>query len=91
VAVRDVAQRFEEARRLEILEGVTFSGGEPMQQAEALLNPGAFPPRSCGIPMARPTLEHTTGELTLFAGISAASRVPGCRRACADDVISAPE
>jgi anaerobic ribonucleoside-triphosphate reductase activating protein len=38
VAVRDVAQRFEEARRLEILEGVTFSGGEPMQQAEALLN-----------------------------------------------------
>ena len=38
VAVRDVAQWFEEARRLEILEGVTFSGGEPMQQAEALLN-----------------------------------------------------
>lgn len=36
--MRDVAQRFEEARRLEILEGVTFSGGEPMQQAEALLN-----------------------------------------------------
>ena len=33
VAVRDVAQRFEEARRLEMLEGVTFSGGEPMQQA----------------------------------------------------------
>jgi anaerobic ribonucleoside-triphosphate reductase activating protein len=38
VAVRDVAQRFEEARGLERLEGVTFSGGEPMQQAEALLN-----------------------------------------------------
>src|SRR5512132_130817 len=38
VAVRDVAQCFEEARRLEMLEGVTFSGGEPMQQAEALLN-----------------------------------------------------
>lgn len=38
VAVRDVAQRFEKARRLEMLEGVTFSGGEPMQQAEALLN-----------------------------------------------------
>ena len=38
VAVRDVAQRFEEARRLEMLEGVTFSGGEPMQQAEELLN-----------------------------------------------------
>ena len=38
MAVRDVAQRFEEARRVEMLEGVTFSGGEPMQQAEALLN-----------------------------------------------------
>lgn len=36
-AVRDVAQLFEEARGLERLEGVTFSGGEPMQQAEALL------------------------------------------------------
>ena len=32
-----VAQRFEEATQLESLEGVTFSGGEPMQQAEALL------------------------------------------------------
>ena len=38
LAVRDVAQLFEEARGLERLEGVTFSGGEPMQQAEALLN-----------------------------------------------------
>ena len=37
LAVRDVAQLFEEARGLERLEGVTFSGGEPMQQAEALL------------------------------------------------------
>jgi anaerobic ribonucleoside-triphosphate reductase activating protein len=37
VDVREVAQRFEEARRLEVLEGVTFSGGEPMQQAQALL------------------------------------------------------
>ena len=33
----EVAQRFEEASRLEPLQGVTFSGGEPMQQAEALL------------------------------------------------------
>jgi anaerobic ribonucleoside-triphosphate reductase activating protein len=33
----EVAQRFEEATRLESLEGVTFSGGEPMQQGEALL------------------------------------------------------
>jgi len=33
----EVAQRFEEARRLEPLEGATFSGGEPMQQAEGLL------------------------------------------------------
>lgn len=33
----EVAQRFEEATRLESLQGVTFSGGEPMQQAEALL------------------------------------------------------
>lgn len=33
----EVAQRFEEASRLERLQGVTFSGGEPMQQAEALL------------------------------------------------------
>jgi anaerobic ribonucleoside-triphosphate reductase activating protein len=32
----DVARRFEEARRLEPLEGATFSGGEPMQQAEGL-------------------------------------------------------
>ena len=39
LAVRDVAQLFEEARGLERLEGVTFSGGEPMQQAEALLEP----------------------------------------------------
>ena len=37
VPVLEVAQRFEEAVRLEPLEGVTFSGGEPMQQAEALL------------------------------------------------------
>ena len=37
VTMPEVAQRFEEARRLEPLEGVTFSGGEPMQQAEALL------------------------------------------------------
>lgn len=35
--VLEVAQRFEAATRLESLEGVTFSGGEPMQQAEALL------------------------------------------------------
>ena len=37
VTVLEVAQRFEEASRLEPLEGVAFSGGEPMQQAEALL------------------------------------------------------
>ena len=37
VPVADVAQRFEEASRLEPLEGATFSGGEPMQQAEGLL------------------------------------------------------
>ena len=37
MTVLEVAQRFEEATRLESLEGVTFSGGEPMQQAEALL------------------------------------------------------
>jgi anaerobic ribonucleoside-triphosphate reductase activating protein len=37
LTVLEVAQRFEEASRLEPLEGVTFSGGEPMQQAEALL------------------------------------------------------
>jgi anaerobic ribonucleoside-triphosphate reductase activating protein len=37
VTVPEVAQRFEEARRLEPLEGATLSGGEPMQQAEALL------------------------------------------------------
>ena len=37
VPVLEVAQRFEEAVRLEPLEGATFSGGEPMQQAEALL------------------------------------------------------
>ncbi len=35
--VTEVAQRFEEASRLESLQGVTFSGGEPMQQAQALL------------------------------------------------------
>jgi anaerobic ribonucleoside-triphosphate reductase activating protein len=37
VTVLEVAQRFEEASRLEPLEGVIFSGGEPMQQAEALV------------------------------------------------------
>ena len=37
VTALDVAHRFEEASRLEPLEGVTFSGGEPMQQAQALL------------------------------------------------------
>ena len=37
VTVLEVAQRFEEASRLERLQGVTFSGGEPMQQAEALV------------------------------------------------------
>ena len=37
LTVPEVTQRFEEATRLESLEGVTFSGGEPMQQAEALL------------------------------------------------------
>src|SRR5712691_11379981 len=37
VTVLGVAQRFEEASRLERLQGVTFSGGERMQQAEALL------------------------------------------------------
>ena len=37
VTVLEVARRFEEATQLEFLEGVTFSGGEPMQQAEALL------------------------------------------------------
>jgi anaerobic ribonucleoside-triphosphate reductase activating protein len=37
VTVLEVAQRFAEASRLEPLEGVAFSGGEPMQQAEALL------------------------------------------------------
>ena len=37
VTVPEVAQRFEEASRLEPLGGATFSGGEPMQQAEALL------------------------------------------------------
>ena len=37
VTVLEVAQRFEDASRLEPMEGVTFSGGEPMQQAEALL------------------------------------------------------
>jgi len=37
VTALDVVERFEEASRLERLQGVTFSGGEPMQQAEALL------------------------------------------------------
>ena len=37
VPVLEVVQRFEEASRFGSLEGVTFSGGEPMQQAEALL------------------------------------------------------
>src|ERR1035438_6909929 len=37
VPVLEVVQRFEEASRFERLEGATFSGGEPMQQAEALL------------------------------------------------------
>ncbi|MEZ5398695.1 MAG: 4Fe-4S single cluster domain-containing protein [Bryobacteraceae bacterium] len=37
LTVLEMAQRFEEATQLESLEGVTFSGGEPMQQAEALL------------------------------------------------------
>jgi anaerobic ribonucleoside-triphosphate reductase activating protein len=37
VTVLEMAQRLEEASRLEPSEGVTFSGGEPMQQAEALL------------------------------------------------------
>ncbi len=38
VTVLEVAQRFEEASRSERLQGVTFSGGEPMQQVEALLD-----------------------------------------------------
>lgn len=37
VPVHEVVQRFEEASRFGSLEGATFSGGEPMQQAEALL------------------------------------------------------
>ena len=37
VPVLEVVQRFEEASRFGSLEGATFSGGEPMQQAEALL------------------------------------------------------
>src|ERR1700687_713770 len=37
VPVLEVVQRFEEASQFESLEGATFSGGEPMQQAEALL------------------------------------------------------
>src|SRR5260370_211933 len=37
VPVLEVVQRFEEASEFESLEGATFSGGEPMQQAEALL------------------------------------------------------
>ncbi|MBY0502731.1 MAG: radical SAM protein [Bryobacteraceae bacterium] len=36
-ATVDMVERINEARRLECLDGVTFSGGEPMQQAEALL------------------------------------------------------
>ena len=35
--VLEVAQRFEEASEFESLKGAAFSGGEPMQQAEALL------------------------------------------------------
>jgi anaerobic ribonucleoside-triphosphate reductase activating protein len=38
VTVTEVAERFEEARRLEPLDGATFSGGEPMQQAEEMLD-----------------------------------------------------
>ena len=37
VPVLEVVQRFEEASRFGSFEGATFSGGEPMQQAEALL------------------------------------------------------
>ncbi len=37
VAAADMVELFEQARRARPLEGVTFSGGEPMQQAEALL------------------------------------------------------
>ena len=37
VPVLEVVQRIEEASQFESLEGATFSGGEPMQQAEALL------------------------------------------------------
>ena len=37
VPVHEVVQRFEEASQFGSLEGATFSGGEPMQQAEALL------------------------------------------------------
>jgi len=37
VPVFEVVQRFEGASQSALLEGATFSGGEPMQQAEALL------------------------------------------------------
>ena len=37
VPVLEVVQRFEGASQSALLEGATFSGGEPMQQAEALL------------------------------------------------------
>ena len=37
VPVLEVVQRFEDVSQFVSLEGVTFSGGEPMQQAEALL------------------------------------------------------
>jgi anaerobic ribonucleoside-triphosphate reductase activating protein len=63
VTVLEVAQRFEEASRLEPLEGATFSGGEPMQQAEALLElmrkfRRAAPTASLGM-----FTGHTEGEL----------------------------
>ena len=35
-SIASVVQRFEDARKSAALEGVTFSGGEPMQQAPAL-------------------------------------------------------
>lgn len=36
VSIASVVQRFEDASKSAALEGVTFSGGEPMQQAPAL-------------------------------------------------------
>ncbi len=67
LAVSDVAQRFEEARGLETLEGVTFSGGEPMQQAEALLNlmdeiHRAWPSLSFGMFTGYTEAELATGQ-----------------------------